>query len=49
MDFPKPVPLRSPRESLGVYILLPRLINEAPRSLLRGILQNSPKPLPPFP
>ena len=28
MDFPKPVPLRSPRESLGGYILLPRLIDK---------------------
>ena len=28
MDFPKPVPLRSPRESRGGYILLPRLIDE---------------------
>jgi hypothetical protein len=28
MDLPKPVPLRSPRESLGGYILLPRLIDK---------------------
>jgi hypothetical protein len=34
MEFPKLVPLRSPRESLGGYILLPRLIDKAPRSSL---------------
>ncbi|MGH7231264.1 MAG: DUF5069 domain-containing protein [Nitrospiraceae bacterium] len=28
MAFSKPVPLRSPRESLGGYILLPRLIDK---------------------
>ena len=28
MDVPKPVPLRSPREALGGYILLPRLIDK---------------------
>lgn len=28
MDFPTTVPLRSPRESLGGYILLPRLIDK---------------------
>jgi hypothetical protein len=29
MDVPTPVPLRSPRESLGGYILLPRLIDKS--------------------
>ena len=28
MDVPTPIPLRSPRESLGGYILLPRLIDK---------------------
>jgi hypothetical protein len=28
MDSPKPVPLRSPRETFGGYILLPRLIDK---------------------
>jgi hypothetical protein len=37
MDFPKPVPLRSPRESLGGYILLPRLIDKV-RLLAQGQL-----------
>jgi hypothetical protein len=37
MDIPKPVPLRSPRESLGGYILLPRLIDKV-RLLAQGQL-----------
>ena len=37
MDLPKPVPLRSPRESLGGYILLPRLIDKV-RLLAQGQL-----------
>jgi hypothetical protein len=37
MDFPKPVPLRSPREPLGGYILLPRLIDKV-RLLAQGQL-----------
>jgi hypothetical protein len=37
MDVPKPVPLRSPRESLGGYILLPRLIDKV-RLLAQGQL-----------
>jgi len=37
MDFPKPVPLRSPRESVGGYILLPRLIDKV-RLLAQGQL-----------
>ena len=28
MDIPTPIPLRSPRETLGGYILLPRLIDK---------------------
>ena len=37
MDIPKPVPLRSPREALGGYILLPRLIDKV-RLLAQGQL-----------
>ena len=37
MDIPKPVPLRSHRESLGGYILLPRLIDKV-RLLAQGQL-----------
>ena len=37
MDVPKPVPVRSPRESLGGYILLPRLIDKV-RILAQGQL-----------
>jgi hypothetical protein len=37
MDFQKPVLLRSPRESLGGYILLPRLIDKV-RLLAQGQL-----------
>ena len=37
MDIPKPVPLRSPRESLSGYILLPRLIDKV-RLLAQGQL-----------
>ena len=37
MDFPKPVPLRSHRELLGGYILLPRLIDKV-RLLVQGQL-----------
>jgi hypothetical protein len=37
MDFPKSVPLRSPRETLGGYILLPRLIDKV-RLLAQGQL-----------
>lgn len=37
MDSLKPVPLRSPRESLGGYILLPRLIDKV-RLLAQGQL-----------
>ena len=37
MDFPKPVPLRSPREALDGYILLPRLIEKI-RLLAQGQL-----------
>ena len=35
MDLPKPVPLRSPRELLGGYILFPRLIDKV-RLLAKG-------------
>jgi hypothetical protein len=35
MDVPKPVPLRSPREALGGYILLPCLIDKV-RLLAQG-------------
>ena len=44
MDIPKPVPLRSHRESLGGYILLPRLIEKS-ISLRKG---NFPRPMPPM-
>ena len=37
MDIPTPVLLRSPRESLGGYILLPRLIDKV-RLLAQGQL-----------
>ena len=37
MDVPTPIPLRSPRESLGGYILLPRLIDKV-RLLAQGQL-----------
>ena len=37
MDLPKPVPLRSPRELLGGYILFPRLIDKV-RLLAQGQL-----------
>ena len=37
MDLPKPVPLRSPRELLGRYILFPRLIDKV-RLLAQGQL-----------
>ena len=37
MDVPKPVPVRSLRESLGGYILLPRLIDKV-RLLAQGQL-----------
>ena len=37
MDFPTPIPLRSPRKSLGGYILLPRLIDKV-RLLAQGQL-----------
>ncbi|THI91362.1 MAG: DUF5069 domain-containing protein [Nitrospira sp. CG24A] len=37
MDFPRPVLLRSPRKSLGGYILLPRLIDKV-RLLAQGQL-----------
>ena len=37
MDIPKPVPLRSPRELLGGYILFPRLIDKV-RLLAQGQL-----------
>ena len=37
MDVPKPVPLRSLREALGGYILLPRLIDKV-RLLAQGQL-----------
>jgi hypothetical protein len=37
MDFTTPAPLRSPRESLGGYILLPRLIDKV-RLLAQGQL-----------
>ena len=37
MDVPKPLPLRSHRESLGGYILLPRLIDKV-RLLAQGQL-----------
>ena len=37
MDSPKAVPLRSPRETLGGYILLPRLIDKV-RLLAQGQL-----------
>jgi hypothetical protein len=37
MAAPQPVPLRSPRESLGGYILLPRLIDKV-RLLAKGQL-----------
>lgn len=37
MHFAKPAPLRSPRESLGGYILLPRLIDKV-RLLANGQL-----------
>lgn len=36
-DFPNPIPLRSPRESLGGYIILPRLIDKV-RLLAQGRL-----------
>ena len=37
MDIPTPIPLRSPRETLGGYILLPRLIDKV-RLLAQGQL-----------
>ena len=37
MGIPTPIPLRSPRESLGGYILLPRLIDKV-RLLAQGQL-----------
>ncbi len=40
MDVPTPIPFRSPRESLGGYILLPRLIDKV-RLLAKGQLSQT--------